>query len=129
MNITLSYRIYNLVTALTHPLSDQRLPYPNPDKKTLLGWELRDQVLDQPLACFFLYKSQFVVMAFDTNKTLQFLQKISTPKFNILQLKCTSGLIFKQPIFPFFPPLFYFIHNYHTLNLVFTTNFCRDGAM
>lgn len=38
--------------ALTRPLSDQRLPYPTLEKETLLGWELRDQVLDQPMACF-----------------------------------------------------------------------------
>lgn len=52
INITLSYRIYNLVIALTSPLSEQRLPYLTPEKGTLLGWEVRDQVLDQPLACF-----------------------------------------------------------------------------
>lgn len=103
------------------------LPHPNPDKKTLLGWELRDQVLDQPLACFF-------VLIPICCHGLWYKQNPSIPSKNIytqiqhfgrnLQLKLHVWFNFSTAHYPFFSLLFYFIHN-PTLNLVFTTKFCR----
>ena len=82
INITLSYRIYNLVITLTRPLSEQlTTPLPNPWKgnPSRVGIE-RSGI--GPANGLLLHKSLFFAMVFHTNKTLQFFQKLSTPKLN-----------------------------------------------
>lgn len=88
INITLSYRIYNLVHS-TDPSTvwpTPPLPHSWQADPSRVGIE-RSSI--GPATGLLLHKALFVAMAFDTNKTLQFFQKLSIPKLNIFDATCS----------------------------------------